>query len=261
MLTLICRLLCSVGPSEGFGFGGRAQMRGSSGSGRGAELIEGEAGCTDLGPGRVFASSDVPLSSAGRDRDSALAEQHRILLRPSVFGKVSSGQPQTTSTRHPCSVAADKLKLRHSGSLDVFFDQLEAIKDKIAARRPSTAACSPPNSQHLRRFQGPLVGNSHLIKSRFKSLDWTNVVGRHLPRFSLGSSSDRTRTFVVDGIQRKLHESMAWFNDLWEIIGAEYGETVWRKILYLERRQRRGEVVEVTTELWERHVEAVKLER
>ncbi|CAA0815036.1 Syntaxin-121 [Striga hermonthica] len=99
-----------------------------------------------------------------------------------------------------------------------------------------------------------------VITSRLESLDWTNTVGRHLPSFNLGNSSDRTRTSVIDGLWMKLHESMARFSDIWEIIEDVLGDGV-AKILYCQRWQGRGEVVEVTAKLRQRHVEAVKLER
>ncbi|KAK4480872.1 hypothetical protein RD792_011724 [Penstemon davidsonii] len=102
-----------------------------------------------------------------------------------------------------------------------------------------------------------------------------------------GSSSDRTRTSVVNGLRNKLHDIMTRFNDLRQKMGAEYRETVQRryytvtgenpdeKVLdnlietgesetFLQKaiqEQGRGQVMDTIMEIQERHDAVREIEK
>ena len=68
-----------------------------------------------------------------------------------------------------------------------------------------------------------------LIKVKLEALDRSNASNRSLPGCGPGSSSDRTRTSVVNGLRKKLKDSMESFNNLRQQISSEYRETVQRR--------------------------------
>lgn len=68
-----------------------------------------------------------------------------------------------------------------------------------------------------------------VIKVRLEALDRSNAANRSLPGCGPGSSSDRTRISVVNGLRKKLKDSMESFNSLRQKISLEYRETVQRR--------------------------------
>ncbi|KAM0007265.1 putative syntaxin domain-containing protein [Helianthus debilis subsp. tardiflorus] len=64
------------------------------------------------------------------------------------------------------------------------------------------------------------------VKLKLEALDRSNDVNRSLPGCGSGSSSDRTCTSVVNGLRKKLSDSMNNFNDLRNKMSSEYHETV-----------------------------------
>ncbi|KAL0374802.1 UNVERIFIED_CONTAM: syntaxin [Sesamum radiatum] len=139
------------------------------------------------------------------------------------------------------------IEMTNSGStggvnLDRFFEDVEAVKDELgdleslytqlqAAHEQSKTLHSakpsktpvPHGRRYLRRSQ-----KSKVIKVRLEALDRSNAANRSLPGCGPGSSSDRTRTSVVNGLRKKLHDTMTRFNDLRQKMGSEYRETVQR---------------------------------
>ena len=53
-----------------------------------------------------------------------------------------------------------------------------------------------------------------LIRVKLEALDWSNASNRSLPGCGPSSSSDQTRTSVVNGLRKKLKDSMESFNNL-----------------------------------------------
>lgn len=126
-----------------------------------------------------------------------------------------------------------------------------------------------------------------LIKVRLESLDRSNASNRSLPGCGPGSSSDRTRTSVVNGLRKKLQESMNQFNELRQKMASEYRETVQRRYYtvtgekpdeavldtlistgqsetFLQKaiqEQGRGQVMDTVMEIQERHDAVKELER
>ncbi|XP_078163082.1 syntaxin-121-like [Carex rostrata] len=126
-----------------------------------------------------------------------------------------------------------------------------------------------------------------LIKIKLESLDRANAANRSLPGCGPGTSTDRTRTSVVSGLRKKLKDSMDAFIELRKMISAEYRETVERRYYtvtgekpdaatvdalvetgegerFLQRaiqEQGRGNVVDVISEIQERHNAVTNIER
>lgn len=129
-------------------------------------------------------------------------------------------------------------------NLDKFFDDVETIKDDLkeiedqqkklrAAHEESKTAHTAASVKELRarmdRDVGLALKKAKMIKVRLEALDRSNAANRNLPGCGPGSSADRTRTSVVNGLRKKLKEKMDEFQELREKINGEYRETVERR--------------------------------
>ncbi|KAL1545652.1 syntaxin-121-like protein [Salvia divinorum] len=183
-------------------------------------------------------------------------------------------------------------------NLDRFFEDVEAVKDDLRDLESlhSQLQTSHDQSKTLHnakaikdlrsRMDADVSGalkKAKLIKVRLEALDRSNAANRSLPGCGPGSSSDRTRTSVVNGLRKKLHDAMNRFSELRQRMGGEYRETVQRryytvtgenpeeKVLdrlietgesetFLQKaiqQQGRGQVMDTIMEIQERH-DAVK---
>ncbi|TQD88086.1 hypothetical protein C1H46_026383 [Malus baccata] len=126
-----------------------------------------------------------------------------------------------------------------------------------------------------------------VLKVRLEALDRSNAANRSLPNCGPGSSSDRTRISVVNGLRKKLKDSMDSFNTLRQKISSEYRETVQRRYYtvsgenpdektldllistgesetFLQKaiqEQGRGQVLDTIQEIQERHDAVKDMER
>lgn len=183
-------------------------------------------------------------------------------------------------------------------NLDKFFEDVEAIKDELrdletlysqlqSAHEQSKTLHNAKAVKELRSKMDNDVGSSlkkaKFIKVRLEALDRSNAANRSIPGCGPGSSSDRTRTSVVNGLRKKLHDQMNLFNDLRQKMASEYRETVQRRYFtvtgekpdenvldslistgqsetFLQKaiqQQGRGQVMDTIMEIQERH-DAVK---
>ncbi|KAL7092301.1 hypothetical protein ACP275_12G157400 [Erythranthe tilingii] len=183
-------------------------------------------------------------------------------------------------------------------NLDRFFKDVESIKDELtnletlhsklnAAHEQSKTLHNAAAVKDLRSQMDADVAASlkkaKLVKVKLEALDRSNAANRSVPSCGPGSSSDRTRNSVVNGLRKKLQDAMNRFNDLQQKIVSEYRETVQRiyytvtgekpdeKVLdslietgksenLLQKaiqEQGRGEVMDTVMEIQERH-DAVK---
>ncbi|KAG8376801.1 hypothetical protein BUALT_Bualt09G0101700 [Buddleja alternifolia] len=195
------------------------------------------------------------------------------------------------------------IEMTHSAStggvnLDRFFEDVETVKDSLqeleslythlqTAHEQSKTLHNAKAVKDLRSRMDAHVSASlkkaKFIKVRLEALDRSNAANRSLPGCGPGSSSDRTRTSVVNGLRKKLHDTMTRFNDLRQKIGSEYRETVQRRYYtvtgdnpddqtldrlietgesetFLQKaiqEQGRGQVMDTIMEIQERH-DAVK---
>ncbi|KAF7817702.1 syntaxin-121-like [Senna tora] len=94
------------------------------------------------------------------------------------------------------------------------------------------------DSSHCEGRQGPpvlhgrrvaLALKKKLIKVKLEALERSDAASWSLPGCGPGYSSDRTRSSVVNGLKKKLKDSMDSFNNLRQQISSEYRETVQRR--------------------------------
>lgn len=129
-------------------------------------------------------------------------------------------------------------------NLDKFFEDVESVKEELqelerlleslnASHQQSKTLHNAKAIKDLRARMDADVGlalkKAKLVKVRLEALDRSNAANRSLPGCGPGSSSDRTRTSVVNGLRKKLKDSMESFNSLRQQISTEHRETVQRR--------------------------------
>ncbi|KAE9590786.1 hypothetical protein Lalb_Chr20g0111321 [Lupinus albus] len=129
-------------------------------------------------------------------------------------------------------------------NLDKFFSDVEAIKEELTELESLRQRLKTSNEnsktlhnatavKNLRSQMDADVGlalrKAKVVKLKLEALDRSNAANRSVSGCGPGSSSDRTRSSVVNGLKKKLKESMDSFNELREQISSEYRETVQRR--------------------------------
>ncbi|KAF9595913.1 hypothetical protein IFM89_006194 [Coptis chinensis] len=203
----------------------------------------------------------------------------------------------------PSREDANSVEMRSIGiSLDKFFEDIEGIKGELkeveklhqklqASHEESKTLHNAKSIKNLRsRMDADVtlaLKKAKTIKLRLESIDRANAANRNLPGCGPGSSSDRTRTSIVNGLKKKLIESMENFNKLRQQIALEYKETVERRYYTVTgekpddqtvedlistgesetfmqkaiQEQGRGRLVDTISEIQERHIAVKEIER
>ncbi|KAL8227137.1 hypothetical protein R6Q57_016969 [Mikania cordata] len=187
-------------------------------------------------------------------------------------------------------------------NLDKFFEDVETIKDELRAletlhnqlQSSHEHSKTLHNAKSVKELRSKMdndvavsLKKAKFIKVRLEALDRSNAANRSVPGCGPGSSSDRTRTSVVNGLRKKLSDSMNSFNDLRNKMSSEYRETVQRRYYtvtgenpdestvdtlistgqsetFLQKaiqEQGRGQVMDTILEIQERHDAVKEIER
>lgn len=186
--------------------------------------------------------------------------------------------------------------------LDKFFGDVAEIKDELKglenlhnqlqeSNEQSKTLYNASSIKTLRTKMDNDVASSlkkaKLIKTRLEALDRSSEANRNLPGCGPGSSTDRTRISVVNGLRKQLQSSMKSFTELRQKMAAEHRETVQRRYYtvtgekpdegtvdnlistgesetFLQKaiqEQGRGQVIETILEIQERHDAVTVIER
>ncbi|XP_076890764.1 syntaxin-121-like [Bidens hawaiensis] len=187
-------------------------------------------------------------------------------------------------------------------NLDKFFHDVEAIKEELKGLESLHSQLQSSNEQSKTLHNANSIKSlrtkmdndvalslkkAKFIKNNLEALDRSNATNRSLPDCGQGSSTDRTRTSVVNGLRKQLQTSMKSFNELRQRMAAEHRETVQRRYYtvtgenadeatvdklistgesetFLQKaiqQQGRGQVMETILEIQERHDAVTVIER
>ncbi|KAL2464075.1 syntaxin [Forsythia ovata] len=214
-----------------------------------------------------------------------------------LLSSFSGGQDQSPPLSHSIQMTdlggVDLEKFfKDVDSIKVELDALEVIFGQLqAAHEQSKTLHNAKAVKNLRAKMDNDVSTSlkkaKVIKVGLQALDKANADNRKIPGCGPGSSSDRTRTSVVNGLRKKLQDIMNRFKDLRERMASEYRDTVQRryytvtgenpdeKILdnlietgesetFLQKaiqEQGRGQVMDTIMEIQERHDAVREMEK
>lgn len=129
-------------------------------------------------------------------------------------------------------------------NLDKFFGDVAEIKDELKGLENLHNQLQESNEQSKSLYNASSIKNlrtkmdndvalslkkAKLIKTRLEALDRSSEANRNLPGCGPGSSTDRTRISVVNGLRKQLQSSMKSFTELRQKMASEHRETVQRR--------------------------------
>jgi syntaxin 1B/2/3 len=147
--------------------------------------------------------------------------------------------------------------------LDEFFEDVEAVKDKLKEMDSLYEALQSAHGQCLTQHNSKAVKDlrsrmdadvalalkkAKLVRVKLEAFDRSNAANRSLPGFS----SDWTRTSVVNELRKKLKDSMDSFNGLRQQIFSQYRETVQRRYFTVTGENLDDKVVDLLISTGER---------
>lgn len=187
-------------------------------------------------------------------------------------------------------------------NLDKFFQDVEVIKQELnhlevlhhQLQSSNEESKTLHNAKSIKTLRSKMdndvalsLKKAKMIKNGLEGLDRSNLSNRKLPDCGPGSSTDRTRTSVVNGLRKQLQSSMKSFNELRQKMTTEHRETVQRRYYtvtgenadeatvdklistgqsetFLQKaiqEQGRGQVMDTVLEIQERHDAVTVIER
>ncbi|KAF8411223.1 hypothetical protein HHK36_003768 [Tetracentron sinense] len=146
-----------------------------------------------------------------------------------------------------------------SVNLDTFFEDVENVKEDMRGveklykrlQESNEESKTIHNAKTMKELRARMDSNVEqvlkkvkIIKRNLEALERSNASHRNLPGCGPGSSADRTRTSVVNGLGKKLKDMMDDFQGLREKITAEYKETVERRYFTITGEQADEHMIE-----------------
>lgn len=186
----------------------------------------------------------------------------------------------------------------NSGNLQQFFEEVREVKDEMERVRILLTELQSANEesktvtraqamkelrQRMDKKVGEILKKAKLIKLKLEELDKANIANRRIPGCEQGTSTDRTRISITNGLRTTLRDQMQDFQDLRQNMMSEYRETIERRYFtvtgvqadeatidhmidtgesetFLQKavqEQGRGQIIDAIKEIQERH-DAVK---
>ncbi|CAN6485797.1 unnamed protein product [Victoria cruziana] len=144
-------------------------------------------------------------------------------------------------------------------NLDKFFADVEAVKEELQAVEQIHRQLQQLNEEIKKAYSANAVKDlrrkmetdvtealkrAKVIKIRLEALDRANAANRCLPDCGPGSSADRTRTSVVNGLRKKLKDTMEEFQAMRGDMSREYKEAIERRYFTMTGERADEEVIE-----------------
>ncbi|AEE78943.1 Syntaxin-122 [Arabidopsis thaliana] len=165
-----------------------------------------------------------------------------------LSGSFKTSVADGSSPPHSHNIEMSKAKVSggscHGGNnLDTFFLDVEVVNEDLKEldrlchnlRSSNEQSKTLHNANAVKELKKKMdadvtaaLKTARRLKGNLEALDRANEVNRSLPESGPGSSSDRQRTSVVNGLRKKLKDEMEKFSRVRETITNEYKETVGR---------------------------------
>ncbi|XP_031474521.1 syntaxin-125-like [Nymphaea colorata] len=144
-------------------------------------------------------------------------------------------------------------------NLDKFFVDVEGVKEELRAVEQVHRRLQQLNEESKKAYSANAVKDlrkkmeadvtealkrAKVIKIRLEALDRANAANRCLPDCGPGSSTDRTRTSVVNGLRKKLKDTMDDFQEMRGDMSREYKETIERRYFTVTGHQADEEAID-----------------
>ncbi|XP_041027190.1 syntaxin-124-like [Juglans microcarpa x Juglans regia] len=148
---------------------------------------------------------------------------------------------------------------KESINLDRFFEDVENVKEDMSQverqyrkLQEANEECKiVHNAKTMKELRARMDSDVEqvlkrvkVIKGKLEGLERSNVAHRKLPGCGPGSSADRTRTSVVNGLGKKLKSMMDDFQGLRNRMTLEYKETVERRYFTITGEKATEETIE-----------------
>ncbi|KAG2685280.1 hypothetical protein I3760_10G117600 [Carya illinoinensis] len=148
---------------------------------------------------------------------------------------------------------------KESINLDRFFEDVENVKEDMSQverqyrkLQDANEECKiVHNAKTMKELRARMDSDVEqvlkrvkVIKGKLEGLERSNVAHRKLPGCGPGSSADRTRTSVVNGLGKKLKNMMDDFQGLRNRMTLEYKETVERRYFTITGEKATEETIE-----------------
>ncbi|KAI5059412.1 hypothetical protein GOP47_0025731 [Adiantum capillus-veneris] len=186
----------------------------------------------------------------------------------------------------------------NAGNLNRFFEEVRELKDEMEKvslllselQRANEESKTVTRAQAMKALRermdkkvGEILKKVKFIKAKLEELDKANIANRRIPGCEQGTSTDRTRMSVTNGLRVTLKDLMQDFQQLRQTMMTEYRETIERRYFtvtgvqaeeatidhmidtgesetFLQKavqEQGRGQIIDTIKEIQERH-DAVK---